>query len=258
MTAMQQFDTPPCKATWLRRADHRAARQLSNLSFGSRCFSFSRSFFCSRFYDRFSTGASSARRRPRRKRPAARADAVDGSACDEVAVQGNGAASVIIARDRVSRCRPGSQLESRIADNRNSQTAWLPEWQSLRLLVSITNIRSGVPPMSLIPPRFTVKLFALAFEEQTFLLGESRKRQSSVISSSLRRRWIDWEMVFQLVSMPPSQRALTKYCAERGQHRQRFLSLALGANEQDAAATGDGVGNSFQCLVEKRNGLGNR
>ena len=29
------------------------------------------------------------------------------------------------------------------------------------------------------------------------------------ISSSLRRRWIELEMVFQLVSMPPSQRWLT-------------------------------------------------
>ena len=35
------------------------------------------------------------------------------------------------------------------------------------------------------------------------------------ISSSCFRRRIDWEMVFQLVSVPPSQRWLMKYCAER-------------------------------------------
>ena len=34
-----------------------------------------------------------------------------------------------------------------------------------------------------------------------------------------------------------------------------FLGLALGADEQHAAAAGDGVGHSLEGLVEKRNGL---
>jgi hypothetical protein len=43
-------------------------------------------------------------------------------------------------------------------------------------------------------------------------------------------------MVFQLVSMPPSQRWLTKCWPERAASAIGFLRLALGADEQNLAA----------------------
>ena len=85
---------------------------------------------------------------------------------------------------------------------------------SASLLVSMTKTRSGTPPMSLMPPS-AVSSFSRSRDSisRSFLV---RPRAPSLsISSSLRRREIEAEMVFQFVSMPPSQRALTKYCAER-------------------------------------------
>ena len=53
-----------------------------------------------------------------------------------------------------------------------------------------------------------VELLALAGERQPLLLGEALGLAGEQLSSS-RSRWIEREIVFQLVSMPPSQRALT-------------------------------------------------
>jgi hypothetical protein len=73
--------------------------------------------------------------------------------------------------------------------------------------VSITNRRSGNPPATQCPER-AVELIALALEREPLLLGVALGLPEESISSSLRRREIDWEMVFQLVSVPPSQREL--------------------------------------------------
>ena len=53
-----------------------------------------------------------------------------------------------------------------------------------------------------------LELLALARQHQALLLGEARARRPSSVSSTLRSRWIEAEIVFQLVSMPPSQREL--------------------------------------------------
>ena len=68
--------------------------------------------------------------------------------------------------------------------------------------------------MSLMPPS-AVSSFSRSRDSirRSFLVNPLAPSLS--ISSSLRRREIEAEMVFQFVSMPPSQRALTKYCAER-------------------------------------------
>ena len=82
------------------------------------------------------------------------------------------------------------------------------------LFVSMTNTRSGMPPMSLMPPSAVSSLSrSRDIIRRSFLVRPLAPSFS--ISSSLRSREIEAEIVFQFVSMPPSQRALTKYWAER-------------------------------------------
>ena len=47
------------------------------------------------------------------------------------------------------------------------------------------------------------------FESRKLYLSGFLVRELSGMSSNWRRRRIDWEIVFQLVSVPPSQRELT-------------------------------------------------
>ena len=107
----------------------------------------------------------------------------------------------------------GSQLVSTMA-----ATGMLRRFASLiascSLFVSITKIRSGVPPMSLMPPSARS---SFSFSRESIRRSFFVRPWPPVvrISSTLRRREIEPEIVFQFVSMPPSQRALTKYCAER-------------------------------------------
>ena len=126
---------------------------------------------------------------------------------------------------------------------------------SASLLVSMTNTRSGMPPMSLMPPS-AFSSFSCSRDSirRSFLVRPLAPSPS--ISSSLRSRVIEAEMVFQLVSMPPSQRELTKYCAAAlGRFGDLGGRLALGADEQHAPALGDGVGDGLQRLVQQRHGL---
>ncbi len=83
------------------------------------------------------------------------------------------------------------------------------------LLVSITKIMSGRPPMSLIPPSERSSLSrSRCSVSRSFLVYWAPSPEPS-ISSSCRSRLIEPDTVFQLVRVPPSQRELTKYCAER-------------------------------------------
>ena len=75
-------------------------------------------------------------------------------------------------------------------------------------------------------------------------------------SSRLLKRLIELEMVFQLVSMPPSQRWLTKCWPERrAASAIGVLRLALGADEQHLAAAGDGLLDEVERAREQRHGL---
>ena len=148
----------------------------------------------------------------------------------------------------------GSLLVSRIA-----MTGILRRLASLiascSLLVSMTKTRSGTPPMSLMPPSaFSSLSRSRDSIRRSFLVRPLAP--SASCSSSLRRREIEAEMVFQLVSVPPSQRELTKYCAERLAASAIVLGrLTLGADEQHAAALGDRVRDDLQRLVQQRHGL---
>ena len=80
---------------------------------------------------------------------------------------------------------------------------------SSSLLASITNITSGTPPMSRIPPSESSSLSRSRVSWSTSFLVRPAVSPESCSSSALRRL-IDCEMVLQLVSIPPSQRWLTK------------------------------------------------
>ena len=72
-------------------------------------------------------------------------------------------------------------------------------------------------------------------------------------SSSVLKRLIEPRMVFQLVSMPPSQRWLTKCWPERARgFGDRLLRLALGADEQHLAARRDGAADEIERAREQR------
>ncbi len=101
----------------------------------------------------------------------------------------------------------GSEFESMIAAT-GMPRRWASLIASASLLVSMTKIMSGVPPMSLMPPSaFSSLSRSRASIRRSFLVRPLPPPASS--SSTLRRRWIEAEIVFQLVSMPPSQRELT-------------------------------------------------
>ena len=75
--------------------------------------------------------------------------------------------------------------------------------------------------------------------------------------SSSRRRAIDWEMVRQLVSVPPSQRWIHIVLgAALGGRRHRIGGLALGAHEQHPPAGGGDFAHLDQRLMQQRDGLG--
>ena len=73
------------------------------------------------------------------------------------------------------------------------------------LLVSITNMMSGMPPMSLMPPSDSSSLsFSRCRFSSSFLTRPSPPDSSR--PSSSRRRAIEPDTVRQLVRVPPSQR----------------------------------------------------
>jgi hypothetical protein len=76
------------------------------------------------------------------------------------------------------------------------------------LLVSITNMMSGMPPMSLMPPSDSSSLSRSRVSCSSSFLVRPPAVSPSRPSSS-RRRAMEPEMVRQLVSVPPSQRWLT-------------------------------------------------
>ncbi len=67
---------------------------------------------------------------------------------------------------------------------------------------------SGSPPMSLMPPSAQLQLVAVAGDVQHLLLGEALESPPSM-SSIWRSRLMLPVIVFQFVSMPPSQRWFT-------------------------------------------------
>ena len=106
----------------------------------------------------------------------------------------------------------GSQLLSRIATT-GMPSVFASAIAIASLLVSTTNIISGTPPISLMPPsaRSSFSRSRVRFRI-SFLVRPPAPSPSSMVSSS-RNRLIEFEIVCQLVSVPPNQREFMKNCA---------------------------------------------
>ena len=108
----------------------------------------------------------------------------------------------------------GSQLVSMIA------TTGMPSLRAsltaiASLLVSITNIRSGRPPMLRMPPSTRCSLACSRCSPRSSFFVRPVSPPACNMSSRSRRRLIEFDTVAQLVSVPPSQRSFMKYCAQR-------------------------------------------
>lgn len=123
------------------------------------------------------------------------------------------------------------------------------------LLVSMTNIRSEGRAHVLDAAERLVQLLAFAVEVQAFLLGPGPGPHPPEARPAKLAQALDriGDLVFQLVSMPPSRQGDVVLGRTLGSIGDDVESLALGADEQDAAATGNGVGNLLQRLVQQRN-----
>ena len=148
----------------------------------------------------------------------------------------------------------GSQLESMIATT--GMPRRLASWIAIAsLLVSMTNIRSGVEPMSLMPPS------ALS----SFSRSRSRFRRSFLVRPCglAGQHLVELAQALDRVGdrLPVGQHAAepARIDVVLGRTLRRVGDdvgrLALGADEQHAAALGDGVGHLLQRLVQQRHGL---
>src|ERR1043166_2439486 len=143
----------------------------------------------------------------------------------------------------------GSELESRIAVTgmpslRASATA------ICSLLVSITNSMLGRPPISLMPPSERSRQ-----AEQLLLLeaGADGGVQSLLDAAHALDRTGDGLPVGQRAAKPAMVDEILG--AALGGRSERLLRLALGADEQDAAASGRGIAQCDQSLMQQRHGL---
>src|SRR5215210_3257344 len=118
----------------------------------------------------------------------------------------------------------GSLFESRIATT-GMPSVFASLIASSSLLVSTTNMTSGRPPMSRMPPR---------------------------LFSSLSRSRVSWSTSF-LVRPAVSPDSCSSGDLSRFGHR--VLRLALGADEQDLAAPGDRRLHKVERAREQRHGL---
>ena len=120
----------------------------------------------------------------------------------------------------------------------------------------MTNNRSGVPPISRIPPSEACSFaWSRSMPSLSFLVRPSAP--SAIRSSISFSRWIDWDTVFQFVSVPP-QPAVVHVVLRAFLRRlgDRLLRLPLGADEENTPALRHRLADRVQRRVQHRDGLG--
>ena len=132
------------------------------------------------------------------------AETVDHGAGGQVAIQRQGAGGVVIARDRIGdaiRIAVGVQDRG----DRDAQLAGFGDGDGF--LVGVDDEQHVRQAAHLLDAaQRTLQLVLLAQQAQQFLLGQAGLFGAVSVSSIVRRRLIECEMVCQLVSVPPSQR----------------------------------------------------
>ena len=124
------------------------------------------------------------------------------------------------------------------------------------LLVSMTKIMSGVPPISRMPPSDCCSLFCSRSSPSRSFLVSPLAPLAELLVDRLqpRDRLRDGLPVGQRAAEPAVVHVVLR--RPLGRVRDRLLRLPLGADEEDAPALGHGLLHRVQRLVEQRHGLG--
>ena len=127
---------------------------------------------------------------------------------------------------------------------------------SASLLVSMTNTRSGTPPMSLMPPSaFSSLSFSRVSIRRSFLVRPLAPSASMLVElAQPRDRAGDRLPVGQRAAEPAGIDEILR--AALGRLGHLVGRLPLGADEQHAPALGDGIGDDLQRLMQQRHRLG--
>ena len=123
------------------------------------------------------------------------------------------------------------------------------------LLVSMTKSRSGMPPMSLMPPSARSSLSrSRVSDRRSFLVRPCTPSASIVVElAQPLDRMGDRLPVGEHAAEPAGVHVILRAAA--GRFGDRVRGLPLGADEEDAAALGDGVAHLLQRAVQHRHGL---
>ena len=133
-----------------------------------------------------------------------------------------------------------------------TSSRWASGMAISSLSVSITNSRSGRPPISLMPPSDRSSELRSRVQWQHLLLSVgARTRPKSSTSSSCCSRRIAPEMVFQLVSVPPSQRGLMNTAPSAWRLRLCPRAPAAWYRRTALGRPSDGVGDRLQGAVQQ-------
>ena len=181
-------------------------------------------------------------------------NAVDDGAGDQVAIQRNGAAGVVIARHHI-----GDALGIRIGvDDRGDGNV-----EPLRFLdrdVFLVGVdhedQVGQTAHVLDAAERTVELVALALQRQPLLLGVG-------VGIAGIEHFIEMAQTLDRTGnrLPVGQRAAEPARIDEilrrtlGGFGDAVLRLPLGADEQDTAALGDGIADRLQRAMQQRHGL---
>ncbi len=132
---------------------------------------------------------------------------IDRSLGYEIAIKRDGTAGVVIARDDIGYA---NRIAVGINDSGDRDVEALGLLNRDVFLVGIEHEQKiGQPTHVLDPAERAVELVALALQIEALFFGISAGLAELSISSSFFSREIDCEIVFQLVSVPPSQREFT-------------------------------------------------
>ncbi len=123
------------------------------------------------------------------------------------------------------------------------------------LLASITNITSGMPPMSRMPPSETSSFSRSRVSWSTSFLVKPETSPDSISSSAFRRRIEPRDRL--PVGEHPAQPAVVDEMLARHARgfSNRLLRLTLGADEQHLAARTHGRFDEIERAREQRHGL---
>ncbi len=181
-------------------------------------------------------------------------DAVDGGTRDQIAIKRDGATGVVVAGNGVADpVGVGVRIDD--GDHRHVQLARLGDGD--RLLVGVDHEHEvGRRAHVLDAAERPLELILLAGELEELLLGEAvgLPRQQLLQRFETPDRVRDGAPIGQRAAEPA---VIDVVLGARARGiGDRLRRLPLGADEEDAAAFGHGVGNGEQRLVEERYGLG--